>query len=106
MPRKSRILSHFRRNRLLYWPTIVGVGRRSHSTRLFTRLSDWSQITPSDVDSSGSTNPAALPIPTTFLTHARSYRPVTNFTGRVVCTFGFLARNSRSASSSETKVLQ
>src|SRR5438552_10681589 len=100
------MLSHFRANRLLYWRTIEGVGRRSHSMRLFTRLSDWSQITPSDVDSSGSTNPAALPIPTTFLTHARSYRPVTNLTGFVACTFGFLERNSRSASSSERNALQ
>src|SRR5262245_18166345 len=100
------MLSHFRRNRLLYWPTIVGVGRRSHSIRLFTRLSDWSQITPSDVDSSGSTKPAALPMPTTFLTHDRSYRPLANFTGLVVCTFGFFARNSRSASSSEINALQ
>src|SRR5262245_27740163 len=100
------MLSHFRAKRLLYCRTTVGVGRRPHSARLFTRLSDWSQITPSDVDSNGSTNPAALPIPTTFLTHARSYRPVTNFTGFVVCTFGFLARNSRSASSSEMNALQ
>src|SRR6516162_2711246 len=100
------MLSHFTPKRLLYCRTTVGVGRRSHSIRLFTRLSDPSQMTPSDVDSSGSTKPAALPMPTTFLTHARSYRPVTNLIGFVVCTFGFLARNSRSASSSERKALQ
>src|SRR2546421_6041172 len=100
------MLSHFGATRLLYCRTPVGVGRRSHSTRLLTRLSDWSQMTPSDVDSSGSTNPPALPIATTFLTHARSYRPVTNLIGLVVCTFGFLERNSRSASSSEMNALQ
>src|SRR5438552_2848319 len=100
------MLSHLSANRLLYCRTMVGVGRRSHSIRLLTRLSDSSQITPSDVDSRGSTNPEELPMPTTSPTHDRSYRPVTNFTGRVVSTFGFLARNSRSASSSARKALQ
>src|SRR5262245_19366670 len=100
------MLSHLAAKRLLYWRTTVGVGRRPHSSRLFTRLSEPSQMTPSDVDSSGSTKPAALPTPTTFLTQARSQRPVTNLTGRVACTFGFLARNSRSAPSSERKALE
>src|SRR5262245_40196993 len=100
------MLSHLTAKRLLYCRTTVGVGLRSHSRRLFTRLSEPSQMTPSDVDSKGSTKPAALPMPTTFLTHALSQRPVTNLTGRVVCTFGFLARNSLSASSSERKALE
>src|SRR5215470_9811725 len=100
------MLSHFRAKRLLYCRTMVGVGWRSHSIRLFTRLSDSSQMTPSDVDSKGSTKPEELPMPTTFWTHDRSYRPLTNFTGRVVWTFGFLPRNSLSASSSARKALQ
>src|SRR6516225_107237 len=100
------MLSHLRAKRLLYCRTIVGVGRQSHSLRLLTRLSDSSQMTPSDVDSSGSTKPDELPMPTTFLTHDRSYRPLANFTGRVVWTFGFLSRNSRSASSSARNALE
>src|SRR5262249_57876795 len=98
--------SHLMPKRLLYCRTTVGVGRRPHSRRLLTRLSDSSQMTPSDVDSRGSTKPEALPMPTTFLTHDRSQRPVANFTACVACTFGFLARNSLSAMASDRKALE
>src|SRR4051812_19420134 len=86
----------------LYKLRIVGVGDMAVCCRNCTSVSHCQQMIISDVASSGSTNPQALPIPTTLSTHARLRRPERNLTTRPsFAALGFLRRNSARASSSE-----
>src|SRR5688500_15221280 len=95
--------SHDLATRRLNSDTTLGRTCQSVSTSDSASHTDSWQISASDVLSSGSTKPLALPMAITFFTHDRSQRPLTNFTIRLGPTFGFFERNSASAASSLMK---
>ena len=84
----------------------VGVGWRSHSSRVWARWRLCKASRPSAVASNGSTNPDALPIATTFFTHAVGHLAGHETDNARRPDFRVGRTEFSSASSSETKSLE